>query len=283
MQTNSTTSVAGPQPLVSCLCVTRNKPALLRRAIECFDAQNYTNRELVVIYEDDDVPTAQALDEAAAANRSIRVVEVPCAPRLTLGQLRNLSVDAARGEFFCQWDDDDWYHAERISRQVDAAISNGQDACLLTNWIMFDEISRQAYFSHFRLWEGSLLCRKKVWADGLVYPSLSRNEDNVFVDQLMWRGCAYPLVMAGLYIYTTHHNNTWPRKHFEEVFARSQKLSPDATHLVEGILGGGMSHTEASAALRQEWFLRGLNYFATPAARALSTPGSAASAGPGTI
>jgi glycosyltransferase involved in cell wall biosynthesis len=35
-------------------------------------------------------------------------------PGRTLGSLRNLDIEMAQGEYVCQWDDDDWYHAGRI-------------------------------------------------------------------------------------------------------------------------------------------------------------------------
>ncbi|MEO8062860.1 MAG: glycosyltransferase family A protein [Pseudomonadota bacterium] len=261
MSNTRDTTPVNDDPLVSCVCVTREKPAQLRRAITCFDEQDYANRELVVVFEDDDEETADVLASLTASHGSIRIIKVPSEPKLTLGQLRNISIDQSVGEFFCQWDDDDWYHGERISRQVRAAISNARDACLLTNWIIFDEVSRQAYHSNFRLWEGSILCRKSVWSDGLTYPAIPRSEDNVFVDQLVGRVAIFPLVMTGLYIYTAHRNNTWPRAHFEEIFLHSQRLSTDATRLVETILFGEMSHADASAELRKAWFLRGLDYF----------------------
>jgi glycosyltransferase involved in cell wall biosynthesis len=249
-------------PLISCLCVTRGKPALLRRAIECFFAQRYPRKELVLVYESDDDATHEFV-RGLAARPDIGLIcaRVDVSPKRTLGELRNLAVRTARGEYFCQWDDDDWYHVERLSIQYDALVSNYRQACMLTNWIMYDERESQAYFSHFRLWEGSVLCRRRLVNEELQYPVESKSEDTHFTNNLVSRGHVYPLVTAGLYIYTVHGANTWGRDHFESLFEIAQKLCPDTSRLVSGILSGHYSMEDASALLRSEDILSEFSYF----------------------
>ena len=41
-------------PLVTCLCLTRNRRGFLPRAIECFVAQTYEERELLIVDDGDD-------------------------------------------------------------------------------------------------------------------------------------------------------------------------------------------------------------------------------------
>src|SRR5688572_4791529 len=99
--------LARVHPLISCLCVTRGKPDKLVRAIECFDAQNYPNRELLVLCEEDDAATRQAVDQLVHSGAAIEKLVVGVSPKRSLGELRNLAVRHCRGEYFCQWDDDD--------------------------------------------------------------------------------------------------------------------------------------------------------------------------------
>jgi len=250
------------EPLVSCLCVTRGKPDKLRRAIDCFLAQTYECRQLVIVFEDDDFPTRRVVKEVESRfPRHVVSMEVPARPKLTLGQLRNVAVSLADGEYFCQWDDDDWYHDQRVANQLAAARSSGRPACLLTNWLIFDEIKRQAYFSHFRLWEGTILCRRDVLDEQLRYPSLPRAEDYLFTNLLVERGHVFPLAAAGMYIYTVHTKNTWSRDHFETMFSCSQRLSSEATMLIEDILNGRYSVADASRLLRSGRVLNQLSYF----------------------
>lgn len=254
--------MADQLPLISCLCVTRGKPAMLRRAIDCFVAQRYPRKELVLVYESDDDATHTLVQglEAGPEDGVVRVC-VDVNPKRTLGELRNLAVHTARGEYFCQWDDDDWYHVERLRVQYDALVSSHRQACMLTNWIIYDERESQAYFSHFRLWEGSVLCRKHVFGGGLQYPVESRSEDTHFTNNLVSRGYVYPLVSAGLYIYTVHGANTWNRGHFESLFEIAQKLCPETSRLVGAILAGSYSTEDASALLRSERVLGEISYF----------------------
>ena len=68
-------------PLISCICVTREKPSLLKRAIDCFLAQTYPNKELVILYEDDDYATEELVGAGFPDNSSIRLSKVPAYPK----------------------------------------------------------------------------------------------------------------------------------------------------------------------------------------------------------
>jgi glycosyltransferase involved in cell wall biosynthesis len=253
MRLSDTLAMPASLPLISCLCVTRGKPEKLRRAIDCFFAQKYSNKELVVVYEDDDPAThlvAQSLISAGRAD--LIAVRARTSPKMMLGELRTLAVERSRGEYFCQWDDDDWYHNERLLLQLAALSSSRSRACILTHWLMFDEMHHQAYCSHRRLWEGSILCRKDVATSELQYPAEAKGEDNIFTQGLVARGYVHPLLAPGLYIYTVHGKNTWPRDHFEWNFSRAQKLSKETSRLIGDILAGRYSIAEASAHLSSE-------------------------------
>ncbi len=112
------------QPLVSCLCVTQNRVPLLRRAVACFLGQTYQPRELVMLYQSDDQTTRHYLE--GLNEPSIRSVEVPSTPPLRLGVLRNLSLQASRGYYVAQWDDDDWHDPTRLAVQVAALKKSGR-------------------------------------------------------------------------------------------------------------------------------------------------------------
>src|SRR5688572_3738294 len=77
-------------PLISCVCVTRNRPNLLQNVIACFLSQTYPNKELVIVYEDDDVATKVFLKQQRMPE--ISIFEVASASKLTLGALRNFSI-----------------------------------------------------------------------------------------------------------------------------------------------------------------------------------------------
>ena len=61
-------------PLISCLCVTRARVALLGRAVRCFLEQTHPNRELLILYDSDDAATRQYV--GTLADDRIRAIEV---------------------------------------------------------------------------------------------------------------------------------------------------------------------------------------------------------------
>lgn len=236
-------------PLISCLCVTRGRPDLLARAIRCFQAQRWPARELLIVYESDDAPTRAFL--STLADPMIRVVEVPASPKLTLGELRNLAIDAARGRWFCQWDDDDWYHRDRLAAQWAVLRQARKAACVLMHWLVFDTTTGRAFISPRWHWEGSILCDREARSDGLRYASAARAEDTPFVQALAQRGELVPLVRPGLYIYVYHRRNVWDYTHWQaNILDRSphELAAADAVR-IGAILDGACSVAEGSAAI----------------------------------
>lgn len=234
-------------PLVSCLCVTLGRPRLLERAVTCFRGQRYPEKELVIIYESYDKPTKDFL--AGVDDPEIVKIEAPADTGLTLGALRNMAVSACSGEYFCQWDDDDYSHPERISLQMDILAQSGLPACILMQWLIFDEKEGRAYLSHRRPWEGSLVCKKSLMLDGIEYDNLKAGEDTPVVRSLFSRGLVFPVIMPRLYIYTWHGGNVWSRAHWENIFASSRPLSDESSRLIRGILDGGYDTSEAACIL----------------------------------
>jgi glycosyltransferase involved in cell wall biosynthesis len=255
-------SEASSLPLVSCLCVTRGKSMKLARAVECFHAQSYPNRELVLVVEEDDAETLAAVEQHlnGARGGNVRVHVVSVSPKLSLGELRNRAVAVCNGEYFCQWDDDDWFHVDRITRQVSGVTRAFQSATLLTSWLVFDVDTGDAYQSLVRLWEGSILCKKSVLSETLRYPAMPRMEDAFFVNDLIAAVGVLPQIAPTLYIYEIHRKNTWTAKHFAKLLEASQPLSLAASALVRDIMTGQLSVAEGSRRLDSRALLEELRY-----------------------
>lgn len=232
-------------PRVSCLMVTANRTRLAKRAIRCFIEQRYENKELIVVddgQEDyrpllrdippEDVryiklpPANHTLDadcRVSAVKLNIPGVEAINARRpvlypresYLLGTLRNISLAAARGDFMVQWDDDDWYHPDRIARQA-AVLLEGYDACWLSASLMHLD-NPELFHLPYIGWlpdgiPGSIMHRV---SRRFRYPELSRGEDTEY--QKLWkrgRCMSLPESDAGLFIRCYHGRNTWEQEHF---------------------------------------------------------------------
>lgn len=235
------------EPLVSCLCVTRDRVPMLKRAIRSFRDQDYGHKELVIVYESDDGETEEFLREVSDGN--ILKIKVPAEPRLTLGELRNLALKESTGEYFCQWDDDDFYHNQRVSFQMEVLRESAMPACVMVHWLIYDLAHAQAYVSNMRPWEGSLLCKKSLIDEELKYEDKGRGEDTVLISELFTRNLAFPVIMPKLYIYVYHGGNVWTDEHWGRIFSASTKLSEESSRVIRDILDGKYTGDEASGLL----------------------------------
>jgi hypothetical protein len=189
-------------PLVSALMITGKTPAhrrLAKVAVQCFHAQSYEARELIVINTAEDAPWFPGepnVKECVSFGQ-------------TLGDLRNESLGLARGELCIQWDDDDWHHHDRIRYQV-VHHSRGSITFL-----------RRQYRLDIQTGEWGVLDAAGWPMGGIVgtvlhdrtdfrYPSLPRGEDAAFIRQWLVRN---PLDnRAELYVRLFHGGNTWDRQ-----------------------------------------------------------------------
>lgn len=224
------------QPLISCLCVTHRKPKMLERVINCFYNQSYPNKQLIIVYEDFDATTHEFIVNQNFEN-NIQVVMIDSSKRkISLGELRNISICEADGEYVCQWDDDDWFDPDRLTTQMQCIQQSGKPACILSRWIVFDALTKKAYLSNKRLWEGSILCRKDLMQEK-VYPPLHKGEDSSVIEHLYLNDKLHIVDdMPELYIYISHGNNTWEQGHFDQIFQFSTELSSECSLDIEKIL-----------------------------------------------
>ncbi len=200
-------------PKVSCVMVTADRVELCARAIWCYQQQTYPNKELVIL--DNGHTSMAALLEGLPAEE-VRYKKIDRTPDLILGALRNDALDMATGEFIIpQWDDDDWYHPDRIQIQVDV-LQTGVDACALAGTLM--HVDKTPYFD--RPYIGllpngvppTIMHRRD---DAIRYPALPRTEDTVYVNEWLSRSYVQlPEEQSYLYIRAFHGSNTWEVDHF---------------------------------------------------------------------
>lgn len=199
-------------PRVSCLMVTANRKKIAERAIICFKRQTYPNKELVII-DDGNEDYSDILKDIPKADLSY--VRIPKDDQLKLGGLRNLSLEVASGDYLVQWDDDDWYHDDRIALQA-KVLQNGHEACCLSYsliHILDDEFSNFPFIGSLKYGiPGSIM---HVINDEIRYPNYLKAEDTVYLDH--WKKKKYvvlPKKMAYLFLRCYHGSNTWNVEHF---------------------------------------------------------------------
>lgn len=246
------------KPMISCLCVSK-RHSQLKKAIESFSAQTYPNKELVVVVNRNDRKCVDYLKSVTASN--LRYYIAGDSNKTTLGELRNISVEKSKGDYFCQWDDDDWYHNKRLEIQMEESLKNKKAGSVLAYWLMYNSFSMNAYLSFPHMWAGTILCERSLFNGKMRYPDQPSGEDTVFLRQLYTLNCLYPVIMPALYIYVFHGANTMPTTHFDTFILRSQPLSAKTSRLIASIVQGKHSFTEASELITSAPVIKEFDYF----------------------
>jgi glycosyltransferase involved in cell wall biosynthesis len=203
-------------PRISCLMVTADRRALARRSVNCFLAQRYPNRELVIV---DDGTEDYAPILAAVPPERLIYHRISKDAATTLGELRNLTLELARGDVIAQWDDDDWFDAERLPRQL-AALGDKAAVWMPATLMHLDDPAwlDRPYVSFFQGGAPSTVVHRR--RDDIRYPAERKGEDSTYRDA--WRALGHrimPVDDAGLLIRCFHGKNTWDRDHFERRLA----------------------------------------------------------------
>lgn len=209
------------EPKVSCLVVTADRRDFLRRSLTCFINQTYANKELIIV--DNGLENVERLiDEFNIADANY--IRVAPSSGQVLGDLRNISLQYATGDYITCWDDDDWYHPDRIQTQV-KILQNGYDACCLSgslvhvNWNRF---TNHPYRGTLKTGVPSTIMHKKN--DQIRYPSWRKKEDSQYLKK--WQKQKYiklPTSYSYLFIRCFHGDNTWGRNHFLRRIRNSPK------------------------------------------------------------
>lgn len=222
--------------MISCLCVTRgDRPGLLANAVGDFTRQSFADRELVILH-DGDATAHDAIAEIVAAHPAAEIRIERAEPGLRLGGLRNLAIARARGDWVCQWDDDDRHHPERLALQWNQAQADGAPVNYLVdqlhwfvadNLLFWDDWDREYY--PMNLIQGTILARRDIMPP---YPDLARGEDTLQTHAMLRAASEQGFRISRLrgagwcYIYVCHGQNVWDLAHHRAISA-SKHLAPE--------------------------------------------------------
>lgn len=170
--------------------------------MRCARHQKYPNKELLVVSSGEEVADLVPPD--------VRHVHVPSLQ--TIGGLRNIGCNLAKGELVAHFDDDDFSHPARlqdqVSRLVDSGLAvTGYHSLLFTDgspqWIKYTGASNYAV--------GTSLCYRRHWWSLHPFPAINVGEDNDFVYNAARHKQLISVDAGDLMFATTHKGNTSPR------------------------------------------------------------------------
>lgn len=109
------TSETSEYPLISAILLAgRVQLEDILNSIECFKAQTYPNKELIIVNNVESQYAASALEIPATPH--IFLIDTPL--KLSAGKARNFGMAAASGSIIAQFDADYWFAPSRLSAQV---------------------------------------------------------------------------------------------------------------------------------------------------------------------
>lgn len=174
-----------PELLVCCVMLTKDRPAMARRAVECFRQQGYENKRLLIYNTGHQGPL---MDDCEVLDVSSQIHE-PCiigADADSIGELRNGAIQSAEevsAEIIIHWDDDDWSHPERIAEQVALLRSSGADCVGYREMLFWRDPPGEAWIytnSDPRYCLGTSLCYRRGAWERQPFRDIQRGEDHAF-------------------------------------------------------------------------------------------------------
>lgn len=215
--------------MISCLTVTKNskKFPFLKKAIKSYCDQTFEYRELIIICGD--------YSFSETIKKYVEYIKVPNCKvvfvdenslKLTLGDMRNISVESASGDFIVNWDDDDINHPLRLETQFSFLLDNNLDGCFLSDQLHYFYDTGELFWVN---WcdgiPGTLMCKRSCFND-VKHPSTTHHEDgdlkqklcNSFkVDFLSGVGYLYLYSYNDLCVFDRNH-------HINEIINRKNLL-----------------------------------------------------------
>ena len=192
--------------LVSCIMPTYNRPKMVKKAIRQFQAQEYPNKELIIV--DDG---ASNLEDFISSEH----IHYFKTPKMSIGAKRNFACQRANGEVIMHWDDDDWYAHNWIDVQYRLLIENQADVCGLKEVFFAAPSEEKAWIYKYPLasksWvHGATLCFTRHFWSSNKFQDLDIGEDIRFI----WTKKHHKIVVnphSELYVGHVHEKNVSPK------------------------------------------------------------------------
>ncbi|SRX76218.1 hypothetical protein AEQU3_03217 [Aequorivita antarctica] len=219
----------GELPLISCLTLTKNRLGFLKQSIDCFCKQTYPNLELIIV----NTGTRRYYDAINRYVQSLKrsdifIFDTPANIPNLLGALRNFSLQQAKGELFCLWDDDDLYHPLRIEMQYRCLKDEQANVCFMTDHLHFFQYERDIHWvdwtrMHYKRSEeqwlpGSMMAEI---SSKFMYPESQHLGEDISYRDLVVSSAEHRVAALNghgfLYVYRFHGGNAWSNEHHRNV------------------------------------------------------------------
>lgn len=191
-------------PLVSCLCLTRNRREWLPQAIECFLQQEYAPRELLIIADKKE-------DVVGLVPNYPGYIRVFLHPGV-VGVKRNVGCQEAKGEVIAICDDDDYSAPGRLANQIQQLKTSGKAVTGYHTMKFTDGKKWFQYRGASNTVIATSLCFTKEFWRSKHFLEMNCGQDEDFATVAAARKQIAPLPDTDLMYATIHPANTSPRE-----------------------------------------------------------------------
>lgn len=218
--------ICSKHPVITCVMVTAGRFDCIKKSVACYLRQTYSNKQLVILSQAHVDYHQQIKQWIESLSRSdIQIHHAPS--KLSLGGMRNTSVEIATGDIICQWDDDDLYHPDRLMTQYNVLrADSGRVASLYCDFLKYFKTTGEIYWcdwsgepipSH-RFLCGAVMFHKEIFGQfKTFYPDVGAQscveEDLNVLEKLMTKGSIGPVFAGHQYVYVYHGQNTYDIDH----------------------------------------------------------------------
>jgi glycosyltransferase involved in cell wall biosynthesis len=195
------------EPLVSCIMPTFNRRAFIPRALRCYLAQDWPNKELLILDDGTDKIIDLLPSELLSSYMSDPV-------KRTYGAKLNALCGTAKGEYVIHVDDDDVYPPDRITRQVTPLIENPALKVSGTSTLYYytDDGRAFRYDGEKRIWLAAIAYPRSAWEERHFCTDESPGADHrwtsLIPNEFRFDVCDPALVIAS--IHTANHSPKRP-------------------------------------------------------------------------
>lgn len=195
---------------VAAVMPTRGRQSFAMQAIECYLAQEYPAKTLVIVDDEDDRSFPDGIPEIARLGHVYYAV----APnRQAVGKKRNLACEIAQwADYILHLDSDDWSAPDRIAQQVELMESSGKAVVGYHSMYFTDGEKWWAYSSVSPFALGTSLCYRRDWWAAHPFPEKQVAEDGAFCRMARDAKQIASVPAGKIMVASVHPGNTSPRK-----------------------------------------------------------------------
>jgi glycosyltransferase involved in cell wall biosynthesis len=163
------------KPLASCVCVTFDRPHLLNELLYCFLAQDYENKELIIVNDKKDELFYYDDSRVKIYNISERFP--------SLGAKREFTRALTKGEYIFTMDDDDIYYSNHLSSLINFHEMHGDFDIVMNNTSHYSEWNENVKEVHIGCPLNGACVSENYWKNHRFSSIISRAEDFAFTEK----------------------------------------------------------------------------------------------------